>query len=124
MKLGTAALLVACTVLMPTAVLADETAKQDLIDLNTITCAQFSRALAYANPGESPTKEAEALAETAQDDLILALTWVNGYLAGRDGAKAENTFNQDWVVFNIGKLSALCKAGGDDMLLTAAVAKL
>ena len=56
--------------------------------------------------------------------LVLAMMWVNGYLTGRDGDAGAHTFNQDWVVQNIGKLTEICKASGGDTLLSNAAAKL
>ena len=52
------------------------------------------------------------------------MMWVNGYLTGRDGAKGAHAFTEDWVVTYRGKLSAICKANSDAMLLTEAAAKL
>ncbi|MFN9677467.1 MAG: hypothetical protein ACK58C_07695 [Betaproteobacteria bacterium] len=111
---------------MTTAAAAAPDAKKapDLIDMQTVTCAQYARALSYAKPGDKPSKEKAALAETAQDDLVQALTWVNGYLHARDGAKVVHTFNRDWIVNTMGKLSAVCKAGGATMTLSSAAAKL
>jgi hypothetical protein len=80
--------------------------------------------MSYAKPGKKPTKKQAAFAVLAQDDLVLAMTWVNGYLAGRDGAKGAHAFNQDWVVSYMGKLSEICKANSGAMLLTEAAAKL
>ena len=68
-------------------------------------------------------KEQAAYAVLAQDDLVLAMTWVNGYLAGRDGAKGAHVFDKDWVVSYMGKLSEICKANSGAMLLTEAAAK-
>ena len=82
----------------------------DLVDVQSATCAQFAKAMSYAKPGKKPTKKQAAFAVLAQDDLVLAMTWVNGYLTGRDGAKGAHAFNQDWVVSYMGKLSEICKA--------------
>ncbi len=96
----------------------------DLVDVQSATCAQFAKAMSYAKPPAKPTKKQAAFAVLAQDDLVLAMTWVNGYLAGRDGAKGAHAFNQDWVVTYMGKLSEICKANSGAMLLTEAAAKL
>lgn len=102
----------------------DTKPEPDLIDVQAATCAQFAKAIAYAKPVEKPTKKQAAFAVLAQDDLVLAMTWVNGYLAGRDGSKGVNAFNQDWVVTYMGKLSDICKANSGAMLLIDAAAKL
>ena len=96
----------------------------DLVDVQAATCAQYAKAMAYAKPPAKPTKKQEAFAVLAQDDLVLAMTWVNGYLAGRDGAKGAHAFTQDWVVATMGKLSEVCKANSGTMLLKDAAAKL
>ena len=98
--------------------------QSELIDVQTATCAQFANAKAYAKPVEKPTTQQEEFAALAQDDLVLAMTWVNGYLAGRDGAKASHPFTKDWVVTYMGKLSAVCNANSGAMLLKDAAAKL
>jgi hypothetical protein len=96
----------------------------DLVDVQGATCAQFAKAMSYAKLPEKPTKEQEAFAVLAQDDLVLAMTWLNGYLAGRDGAKGTHAFDKDWIVTYMGKLSAVCKANSGAMLLRDAAAKL
>lgn len=124
MKLTTPILALACGLLSSAPALAETATDPNLIDLQSVTCEQFARALAYANPGDAPTEDAQALAIEAQDDLVLAMMWVNGYLTGRDGADGAHTFNQDWVVLNIGRLTEICKTGGSDMQLSDAAAKL
>ncbi len=97
----------------------------DLIDVQGATCAQFAKAMAYAKPPAKPTKKQAAFAALAQDDLVLAMTWVNGYLAGRDGLKGgAHTFTQDWIVTYMGKMTEICKANSGAMLLTDVAAKL
>ena len=103
---------------------APDAKPSDLVDVQSATCAQFAKAMAYAKPPAKPTKKQEAFAVLAQDDLVLALTWVNGFLAGRDSAKGAPAFTQDWVVTTMGKLSETCKAGSGSMLLKDAAAKL
>lgn len=127
MTARTAALVAACTActLWATATAAATDAKQpNLIDMQGVTCAQYARALSYANPGAKPTKAKAALAVTAQDDLVQAMTWVNGYLTARDGAKGAHAFTRDWILNTMGKLSEVCKAGGSAMTLSDAAAKL
>src|SRR5512137_896858 len=94
-----------------------------LVDVQAATCAQFAKAMSYAKPPAKPTKKQEAFAVLAQDDLVLAMTWLNGYLAGRDGAKGAQAFDKQWIVTYMGKLSAVCKANSGDMLLRDAAAK-
>lgn len=96
----------------------------DLIDVQSATCAQFAKAMAYAKPPAKPTEKQKAFAVLAQDDLVLAMTWLNGYLAGRDGAKGAHALDQEWIVTHMGKLSAVCKANTGAMLLRDAAAKL
>lgn len=96
----------------------------DLVDVQAATCAQFAKAIAYAQPPANPTEQQAALAVLAQDDLVLAMMWVNGYLAGRDGAKGAHAFDKDWIVTHMGKLSAVCKANSGAMLLRDAAARL
>lgn len=104
---------------------APPAAKQsELVDVQSATCGQFAKAMLYAKPPEKPTKEQASFATIAQDDLVLAMTWVNGYLAGRDPAKGAQAFTKDWIVTYMGKLSAVCKANSGDMRLTDAAAKL
>jgi hypothetical protein len=96
----------------------------DLDDVQSATCAQFAKAMSYAKPPAKPTKKQEAFAVLAQDDLVLAMTWLNGYLAGRDGAKGAQALDRDWIVTHMGKLSAVCRANSGDMLLRDAATKL
>jgi hypothetical protein len=97
----------------------------DLIDVQSANCAQFEKAMSYAKPPAKPTKKQEAFAVLAQDDLVLAMTWVNGYLAGRDGLKGgAHSFTKDWIVTYMGKMTAICKANSGSMLLTDVAAKL
>lgn len=103
---------------------ADAPKAPDLVDVQAATCAQYAKAMSYAKLPEKPTKKQEAFAVLAQDDLVLAMTWVNGYLNGRDGAKTPHPFNKDWIVSTMGKLSAVCKANSGAMLLRDAAAKL
>jgi hypothetical protein len=103
---------------------APDAQPSDLVDVPSATCAQYLKAISYAKPPANPTEKQAAFAVLAQDDLVLAMTWVNGYLAGRDGAKGVHAFNQDWVVKYMGKMSSICRANPGSMLLTAAAAKL
>lgn len=96
----------------------------DLVDMQAATCSQFAKALSYAKPPAKATEKQKALAVLAQDDLVLAMMWVNGYLAGRDGAKGPQAFDKDWIVSHIGKLAAVCKANPGSMLVKDAAAKL
>jgi hypothetical protein len=96
----------------------------DLVDVQSANCAQFAQALAYAKLPAKPTKKQQETAALAQDDIILALTWMNGYLAGRDPAKGAPAFEKEWIVSSIGKLSEICKANSGAMLLRDAAAKL
>ena len=101
-----------------------EAKASDLIDVQSATCAQFAKAISYARPPAKATKKQETMATMAQDDLVLAMTWVNGYLAGRDGAKGAHAFNKEWIVSYMAKLSDICKAHNGTMLLSDAAAKL
>jgi len=103
---------------------ADAPKAPDLVDVQAATCAQFANALAYAKPPAKATEKQKAFAVLAQDDLVLAMMWVNGYLAGRDAAKGVQAFDKDWIVTHIGKLTAICKATPGSMLLRDAAAKL
>lgn len=96
----------------------------DLIDVQTATCTQFMRTMSFARPPANPTEKQAAYAVLAQDDLVLAMTWMNGYLAGRDGAKGAKAFDKDWIVTHIGKVAAVCKANPGSMLLRDVAAKL
>jgi len=122
------ALVAPCVLLAAVAASAaspDAKPESDLVDVQAATCAQFEKAMSYAKPVENPTEKQAAFAVLAQDDLILAMTWVNGYLAGRDGLKGgAHAFTQDWIVTYMGKMTAICKANSGAMLLTDAAAKL
>jgi hypothetical protein len=96
----------------------------ELVDVQSANCAQFAQALNYAKLPAKPTKKQKETAALAQDDIILALTWMNGYLAGRDPAKGAPAFEKEWIVSSIGKLSEICKANSGAMLLRDAAAKL
>jgi hypothetical protein len=96
----------------------------DLIDVQAATCAQFEKAMSYAKLPAKPTEKQKAFAVLAQDDLVLAMTWLNGYLAGRDGAKGAHALDKEWIVTHMGKLAAVCKANSGAMLLRDAAAKL
>ena len=124
MKIATLVAPFALLVATTAAAAAPDTKPSDLIDVQSATCAQFAKAMSYAKPPAKPTKKQAAFAVLAQDDLVLAMTWVNGYLAGRDGAKGAHAFTQDWVVAYMGKMSEICKANSGAMLLTDVAAKL
>jgi hypothetical protein len=126
MKLKSLALVVPLVLLTAGAAsaAAPDAKPSDLVDVQSATCAQFAKAMSYAKPPEKATKKQAAFAVLAQDDLVLAMTWVNGYLAGRDGAKGTHAFTQDWVVSTMGRLSAVCAANSGAMRLTDAAAKL
>lgn len=127
MKLKKLALMAPCLLLTAAASAAAPEAKApdpDLIDVQSATCAQFAKAMAYAKPPAKPTEKQKAFAVLAQDDLVLAMTWLNGYLAGRDGAKGAAAFDKEWIVTHMGKLAAVCKANSGAMLLRDAAAKL
>jgi hypothetical protein len=96
----------------------------DLVDVQSATCAQFAKAMSYAKLPAKPTEKQKAFAVLAQDDLVLAMTWLNGYLAGRDGAKGAHALDKEWIVTHMGKLSDVCKANSGAMLLRDAAAKL
>jgi hypothetical protein len=96
----------------------------DLVDVQSANCAQFAQAMNYAKLPAKPTKKQKEFAALAQDDLVLAMMWVNGYLAGRDGAKGTHAFEKEWIVTYIGKLAEICRANSGDMLLRDAAAKL
>lgn len=96
----------------------------DLVDVQGATCGQFAQAMAYAKLPSKPTQKQKDIADMAQDDLVLAMTWLNGYLNGRDGAKGPQAFNKDWIVTHMGKLAAVCRANSGAMLLRDAAAKL
>lgn len=96
----------------------------DLVDVQAATCAQFARAKSFASPPANPTAEQTAFAETAQDDLLLAMTWLHGYLSGRAGAGASMAFDYDWIVTHMGRLTEVCNANPSTMLLRDAAARL
>jgi hypothetical protein len=126
MKLKIVALLASHLWLASTAASAapPDTKHPDLVDVQAATCAQFAKAMEYAKPPAKPTKKQKEFAALAQDDLVLAMTWVNGYLAGRDPAKAPPAFEKEWVVSYMGKLAEICRANSGSMLLRDAAAKL
>jgi hypothetical protein len=100
------------------------TDEPDLVDVQSATCAQFIKAQSYARPPEDATEQQLEFAVLAQDDLLLAMTWVNGYLSARDGASGKHAFTKDWIVKYMGKMNAVCKSNPGSMQLTAAAAKL
>lgn len=125
-RLVAGCLLTAC--LLPSAFAASaataEAKLADLVDVQGATCAQFASTMAYAKLPAKPSQKQKDIAEMAQDNLVLAMTWLNGYLAGRDGAKGAQALNKDWIVNHMGKLAAVCKANPGSMLLRDAAAKL
>lgn len=126
MHLKKLALLAPLALLSATAATAATPAvkEPDLVDMQAATCSQFAKALSYAKPPAKATEKQKAFAVLAQDDLVLAMMWVNGYLTGRDGAKGVQAFDKDWIVSHIGKLAAICKANPGTMLFKDAAAKL
>lgn len=102
----------------------DDSDSDLVIDLQTVTCKQFFKAQTYAIAGDNPTPERQDLAEVAQDELVLAMMWVNGYLTGRDGDKGAKTFDDDWIIQHMRKLTEICDANSGAMLLSDAAAKL
>jgi hypothetical protein len=106
------------------AIAQDNANTSDLVDVQSATCAQFSKAQTYAKPPENATEQQLEFAVLAQDDLLLAITWLNGYLTARDGAKGNHAFTNDWITNHMRKLNAVCKANPGSMRLTDAAAKL
>lgn len=126
MNMKRLAIAVPAALVLSVASLASEPAAEhpDLVDVQSATCAQFARAQSFAKPPENPTPEQLEFAGLAQDDLVLAMTWANGYLSARDGGKVDHAFTREWIIAHMGKLNAVCDAGPATMSLAEAVGKL
>lgn len=93
-------------------------------DLLNVSCGDYIAALKVADAGKSPTAERLAQAKKAQDDLFTAMSWVHGYVSGRNGLAKAPTLNSAWVSATIGKLAAVCTNSKPATRLADAAAKL
>lgn len=87
------------------ATLSAQTKEPDLLDTN---CTQFTRMLRNAQPGTTP--EEKVVANSAQEELIVTMFWVHGYVSGRAGTPPA--LNRTWLTENTRKLADKCSASG------------
>ena len=83
----------------------------------TATCDDIYELFEEATPGEGkdPTD-----VEEAQDDVLYFVTWVHGYLSGRDGIDQEKRpMNKQGIVTTIEDMARVCDPDGSKLFLEA-----
>lgn len=84
------------------------------------TCADFMAALRVADPGKKPSKQRQAEADAAQDDIATGLFWLHGW----HYAKGEATLpvTREWMVAEMKRLAESCRTKSPDgtMLISQA----
>lgn len=81
----------------------------------TMTCTDVFDLFDDATPGDKKDNE-EVMA--AQDDVLDLLTWVHGYLSGRDGLKnSKYTMNKIGINQAVVDITSVCKANGEKLFL-------
>lgn len=94
-------------------------------DLLDTTCGQYLQAIEIAKPGQNANADRNAQAVAAQDDIIVAMMWVHGYLSGRGGStSAAGALTREWMIAHVGKLAAVCRTDGSTTRLADAAKKL
>ena len=85
--------------------------------IQTATCDDIYELFEEATPGEG--KDPKEL-EEAQDDVLYFVTWVHGYLSGRDGIDQEKRpMNKQGVVTTIEDMARVCDPDGSKLFLEA-----
>jgi len=83
--------------------------------LTTMTCSDVFDLFDDATPGDKQDDE-EVMA--AQDDVLDLLTWVHGYLSGRDGLKnSKYTMNKVGINQAVVDITSVCKANEEKLFL-------
>jgi hypothetical protein len=82
------------------------TATSDLLE---VSCAEFTRVLAIANPGQNPSQERQGAATRAQHDIYMVMIWVNGYATAKSKDPAQTVLSQQWITKNVAALNKACK---------------
>lgn len=97
--------------------MADLSAQGDetIWTIATMTCLDVFDLFDDATPGDKK-KDDEVMA--AQDDVLDLLTWVHGYLSGRDGLQ-NSKYTMNKVVINQAfmEVAAVCKTNEDQLFL-------
>jgi hypothetical protein len=106
----TALALAATTALAQTTTPAPMTPPTPTSDLLEVSCAEFSRVLAIANPGPNPSQERQGAATRAQHDIYMVMIWANGYLSGKGKDPHQPVLSKQWITTNVAALNTLCKA--------------
>lgn len=95
-----------------------EVAAQDEMEAWTLvdmTCADVFDLFDDATPGDKKDSE-EVMA--AQDDVLDLLTWVHGYLNGRDGIKnSKYTMNKAGINQAVADIVTVCKPDEEKLFL-------
>jgi len=97
--------------------MAEISAQDDLEmwSLVDMTCSDVFDLFDDATPNDEKDPE-EVMA--AQDDILDLLTWVHGYLSGRDGLKnTKYKMNKAGITKAIGDIAKVCKANEEKLFL-------
>ncbi len=80
-----------------------------------MTCTDVFDLFDDATPGDNKDNE-EVMA--AQDDVLDLLTWVHGYLSGRDGLEnSKYTMNKIGINQAVVDITSVCKANEEKLFL-------
>ena len=97
--------------------MAEVTAQDELEawTLTEMTCTDVFDLFDDATPGDK--KDAEEVM-AAQDDVLDLITWVHGYLSGRDGLKkTKYTMNKAGINLAIADIVTVCKPDEEELFL-------
>ncbi len=90
----------------------------EIWELASMTCGDVFDLFEDATPADKKDPE-EVMA--AQDDVLGLLTWVHGYLSGRDGINAgKYTLNKDGINKTVENIAKVCKENEDKLFLDLA----
>lgn len=82
---------------------------QDMFILASMTCDDVFDLFDAASSDNKEMKPEDVMA--AQDDVFDLITWVHGYLSGRDGIKAhKNELNKAGLEKTLANIVSVCKA--------------
>jgi hypothetical protein len=94
-----------------------ETDNDEPFPILTATCVDIYDLFEEATPGEG--KDPKEV-EEAQDDVLYFVTWVHGYLSGRDGIDQEKRpMNKQGIVTTIEDMARVCDPDGSRLFLDA-----
>lgn len=96
-------------------------AQQSGNGLSGSDCKQFLQAVEVAAEQNAKTEIQKRAAQAAQDEIIITVFWVHGYLTGKTGQSP--TLDSAWIAGTVNRLSAICTTDGLSRMSIAEAAK-